>query len=203
MSINDEEGDEYQFKFKVAVVGDSGVGKHTMLSKASMEVLDNKLVESMGVKISIYNIQTRADFDGHKDVFAKIVLWGITASLKEGKFRDRVEGGVQGVMIMADASREETVKNARTWVLRMEKIHDLDDIDMVLVLNKVDLVDKEELLRVGPWMKEYAEEYGVPLILTSCETDMNLRKPFREIARRMCHRHLGTEKARYQKDGGK
>jgi Ras-related protein Rab-1A len=197
------ETDEYEFKFKVAVVGDSGVGKHTMLEKASMEVLDNKLVESMGVKISVYNIQTRADFDGHKDVFAKIVLWGITANLKDGRFRDRMEGGVQGVMIMADASREETVKNARLWVERMEKIHDLDDIDMILILNKVDLVDKEELLRVGLWMREYAEEYEVPLILTSCETDLNLKKPFREVARRMCRRHLETEKAKYRKGGGK
>ena len=181
-----------------AVVWDSGVGKHTMLEKASMEVLHNKLVESMGVKISIYNIQTRADFDGHKDVFATIVLYGITANLNDGSFRKRLEGGLQGLIIMADASRPETVKNARMWLEKMGEKHELKDIDVVLVLNKIELVEKEELLNVGLEMREYAEEYGVPLVLTSCETGINLKKPFREIARRMCVRHLESEKKKYQ-----
>ena len=52
----DSNDDPFEYKFKVAVVGDSKVGKHTLLEKASMEVLDNRMVENMGVKISVYNV---------------------------------------------------------------------------------------------------------------------------------------------------
>ena len=101
-----------------------------------------------------------------------------------------MEGGVQGILVLADASRKDTVKNARKWIERMEEKHDLDDVDLVLVLNKVDLVEEEELRKTGGWMRKYAEEYEVPLILTSCETGLNLKKPFREIAKRMMRRQL-------------
>ena len=180
----DEEALEY--KFKVALVGDSGVGKHTLIDKASMEVLENKLVENMGVKISLYNVQARAE---DRAVYASVSIWGITATLKDGAFRKRIEENVQGLIVMADASRIDTIEHVPDWISKRGA--GPDDLVMILVLNKVDLLEEDELLFAGERMRSIAERHKVQLILTSCETGLNLKKPFRVIARRLLKKQLG------------
>jgi GTPase SAR1 family protein len=177
-----------EYKFKVVVVGDSKVGKHTLLDKAAMEVLENRMVERMGVTIGTYNVQ--AIGHSNKAIYANIMLWGVTAKLKGGKFRDKVESGIQGIIVMADASRPDTVLNTKKWIERMQENHDLDTLDLILVLNKVDLVNEKQLLIGQQTMTDYAQEFNAQLLLTSCETGSNLKLPFREIARKMCERLL-------------
>ncbi len=177
---------ERKFIFKVAMVGDSGVGKRTLAKLATVNVLDDKVLDNYGVVLTYYNVRA----SGETDVInAHFSIWDISGNVDPGSLRKRYEHGARGLIAIADASRKSTVENIDSW---MTKIKDgLDDVDIVFVLNKIDLIKKEDLEGIESIMREYANKYNGDLFLTSCVDKINVQEPFIEISKKLCSNVVG------------
>jgi Ras-related protein Rab-1A len=177
---------EREFIFKVAMLGDSGVGKRTLAKLATVNVLDDKFLDDYGVVMTYYNVRA----SGVTDVInAHFSIWDISGLLDVGGLRNKYEYGARGLIAVADASRQSTVENIDSWMANVKD--SLGDVDIVLVLNKIDLVTKEELDRIKNIMKEYAEKYDGELFLTSCIDKINVQEPFLEISKKLCSTVIG------------
>lgn len=177
---------EREFIFKVAMLGDSGVGKRTLAKLATINMLDDKFLDDYGVVMTYYNVRA----SGVTDVInAHFSIWDITGLLDVGGLRNKYEYGARGLIAVADASRQSTVENIDSWMANVKD--KLGDVDIVLVLNKIDLVDEEELDRIENIMKEYAEKYDGELFLTSCFDKINVQEPFLEISKKLCSTVIG------------
>lgn len=177
---------EREFIFKVAMLGDSGVGKRTLAKLATVNMLDDKFLDDYGVVMTYYNVRA----SGVTDVInAHFSIWDITGLLDVGGLRNKYEYGARGLIAVADASRQSTVEKIDSWMANVKD--KLGDVDIVLVLNKIDLVAKEELDRIENIMKEYAEKYDGELFLTSCMDKINSQEPFLGISKKLCSRVIG------------
>ncbi len=176
---------ELNYKGKIALIGDSGVGKHT-LAQPMVHDLGNEFHNFLGLTIACYDVRAQGKEDA---INAKLVLWDITGTLKAGKLRDNYEEGVRGLIAVADASRIDTVHNIDHWLEAMRE--KFGDLDTVLVLNKIDLVKDSELEVVESLMSKYAEKYNSPLILTSGAEKMNIQEPFIELGKKICSKFVG------------
>jgi Ras-related protein Rab-1A len=177
---------EREFIFKVAMLGDSGVGKRTLAKLATVNMLDDKFLDDYGVVMTYYNVRA----SGVTDVInAHFSIWDITGLLDVGGLRNKYEYGARGLIAVADASRQSTVEKIDSWMANVKD--KLGDVDIVLVLNKIDLVAKEELDRIENIMKEYAEKYDGELFLTSCMDKINAQEPFLGISKKLCSRVIG------------
>ncbi len=177
---------ERKYIFKVAMLGDSGVGKRTLAKLATVNVLDDKVLDSYGVVLTYYYVRA----SGETDVIdAHFSIWDISGHVDTESLRKRYERGARGLIAIADASRRSTVENIDSW---MTKIKDgLEDVDIVFVLNKIDLVTVEELDGVEKIMREYADKYNGELFLTSCVNKFNVQEPFIEISKKLCSKVMG------------
>ena len=177
---------EREFIFKVAIVGDTGVGKRTLAKLATVNLLDDKALDDYGVVLTYYNVRASGETDM---INAHFSIWDITGHLDVGGLRNRYEYGACGLIAVADASRQSTVENIDSWIANVKNNQEV--VDIVLVLNKIDLVAEEELDRIKKIMKEYTEKYGGELFLSSCVDKINVQEPFLEISKQICSKMIG------------
>lgn len=179
-------GKEHDFKCKVVLVGDSGVGKRTLAKQATINVLKDDFLDRFGVVMTLYNIRAK---DRARTINMSIMVWDITGALQKGELRDSYSYGVQGAIVAADASRPETIEHVKDW--GDELIKKFEDIELVFVLNKTDLTSGKELEKAKKKMKGYADTYNAPLILTSSSLKKAVQKPFVEIGKRIYQKNYG------------
>ncbi|UCE75002.1 MAG: GTP-binding protein [Methanomassiliicoccales archaeon] len=177
---------EQKYMFKVAMVGDSGVGKRTLAKLATINVLDDNVLNDYGVVFTYYYVHASGETDV---ISAHFSIWDITGLLDVGSLRNRYERGASGLIAVADASRRSTVENIDSWISHVKD--NPDDVDIVLVLNKIDLVAKDELDTIESVMKGYADKYDAELFQTSCVDKINVREPFLGISKKLCSKVIG------------
>ncbi len=177
---------EHDFKCKVVLVGDSGVGKRSLAKQATINVLKDDFLDRFGVVMTLYNIRAK---DKARTINMSIMVWDITGALRKGKLRDSYSYGVQGAIVVADASRPESIEHVGYWGEDLTK--KFKDIEVVFVLNKVDLLQVEGVEKARKKMREYTDKYQGPLILTSGPLNMNVQKPFVEIGKRIYQKNYG------------
>ncbi|KAJ7734816.1 Rab11 in complex with Fip3 rab binding domain [Mycena metata] len=165
------EGSNYDYLFKVVVIGDSGVGKSNLLSRFTRNEFDLESKSTIGVEFGTRSI----DFDGK---IARAQIWdegdqgccrGITSAYY---------GGVPGALLVYDITKHATYVNVTRW---LKKLRDHGDSDMVIMLvgNKSDL----NHLRVVPTdeAKTFATEDGLLFIETSALDASNVDDAFQTI----------------------
>ena len=173
------------YRIKVAMVGDSGVGKRTLAKLATTNVLDDRLLDQIGVNFTFSNVK----LSGKKGtIHAKVIFWDITGTLRAGRLRDKYEKGIRGLVVVADASRPDSIEHVPLWITNIN--NRIRDLEMVLVLNKIDLVDEAGLDNARARMTMFADTFDAPLFMTSCKIKQDLDKPFLEISRRVCEHVL-------------
>ncbi len=146
-----------RYIFKVGLVGDSGVGKRTFGKLATIDIFDDAYLHTFGTVVTKFVLQHR----GRKaDVEIRLMVWDITAKLDSPSLRASFLFGVAGAIVMADASRLDTVKHVPLWVLLLRR--GLGDIPVALILNKTDLVSAAGLRATERLMHGFSERFGAP-----------------------------------------
>lgn len=167
------------------MVGDTGVGKRTLAKLGTINVLEDQVLDKYGVVLTYYNVRA----SGETDVInAHFSIWDITGDLGDGGLRDKYEYGALGLIVVTDASRQSTMKNIDFWIANAK---DSPEVEIVLVLNKIDMVSREELDRIEDSVNGYVKKYNAELVLTSCVDKINVEEPFLEISKKLCSKVIG------------
>ncbi len=172
-------------KLKVCLVGDSAVGKTSMIRKYVYDEFSDKYLTTLGTKITKKEM-TLPNPNGNGDIAVDMAVWdimgqhGFRALLQEAYFF-----GVDGIIAVCDITRKETLEGLKDWLERTRET--AGNVPIVTVGNKCDLdsdreVSDEELAKV-------AEEYDAEYTYTSAKSGDNIEKLFvgltTEILRRI------------------
>ncbi len=168
-----------RFIKKVALVGDSSVGKTSLIRRFVIDVFDDKYIATIGAKVSKRDVEyTLPD----KTIYLTLMMWDILGQHDYKKMRVQGLSGAHGVVIVADLTRPETVKSAEEfWVPEIEKT--LGPSEIIFVGNKCDIVNKDcaeiESLKI------LAAKAGMPFMLASAKTGENVESVFKKIGELM------------------
>ena len=172
---------QYDLSFKMIVIGDAGVGKSCLTSKAAKGVFDDSYSATVGFEFLTFNVR----IDGK---VIKLQIWDtcgqeIYRSLISSFYRN----ASLAMMVYAINSKE-SFSHIETW-LKEVKLQSNPDIKIFLVGNKADLeesrvVDFEEA-------KKYANEHDFDYVNeTSAKNGFNVKEVFIQASKVLYLEHL-------------
>lgn len=163
----------YDFSFKILLIGDSGVGKSSLLvSFISSAPEDLSPTIGVGFKIKMLTV-------GGKRL--KLTIWDTAGQERFRTLTTSYYRGAQGIILVYDVTRRETFTNlSDIWEKEIELYSTNQDCIKVLVGNKVDkeserVVTREEGIAL-------AKEYGCLFFECSAKTRENVEQCFEELA---------------------
>ncbi|KAL8773905.1 MAG: hypothetical protein Q9209_001335 [Squamulea sp. 1 TL-2023] len=123
--------DEYDFLFKVVLIGDSGVGKSNLLSRFTRNEFNLDSKSTIGVEFATRSIQVDA-----KTIKAQI--WDTAGQERYRAITSAYYRGAVGALLVYDISKHQTYENVQRW---LKELRDHADANIVIMLvgNKSDL----------------------------------------------------------------
>jgi Ras-related protein Rab-11A len=165
------EGSNYDYLFKVVLIGDSGVGKSNLLSRFTRNEFNLESKSTIGVEFATRSINV----DG-KTVKAQI--WDTAGQERYRAITSAYYRGAVGALLVYDIAKHATYVNVTRWLKELRD-HADSNIVIMLVGNKSDL----KHLRAVPTdeAKAFATENGLSFIETSALDASNVESAFQTI----------------------
>ncbi|KAG5727385.1 Ras-related protein Rab-11A [Termitomyces sp. T112] len=165
------EGSNYDYLFKVVLIGDSGVGKSNLLSRFTRNEFNLESKSTIGVEFATRSINV----DG-KTVKAQI--WDTAGQERYRAITSAYYRGAVGALLVYDIAKHATYVNVTRWLKELRD-HADSNIVIMLVGNKSDL----KHLRAVPTdeAKAFSSENGLSFIETSALDASNVESAFQTI----------------------
>ncbi|GKB81745.1 Ras-related protein RabC1 [Tanacetum coccineum] len=172
--MNPSSDTEFDYLFKMLLIGDSGVGKSSLLLSFTSHNAIEDLSPTIGVDFKVKYVTV----EGKK---LKLAIWDTAGQERFRTLTSSYYRGAQGIiMAVYDVTRRETFTNlSDVWAKEIDMHSTNQDCIKMLVGNKVDkeserVVTKKEGI-------EFAREYGCLFIECSAKTRVNVEQCFEEL----------------------
>ena len=128
---------DYDYLFKLLVIGNSNVGKSAMLNRFVDDIFDDSYVSTVGVdfKIKTMTICNKV---------AKVQIWDTAGQERFKNITTIYYRGANGCIIVYDITNKVSFDNIVYWLSELE-LHAPNKIPILLVGNKKDLSDKRQV----------------------------------------------------------
>ncbi|UCG70939.1 MAG: GTP-binding protein [Thermoplasmata archaeon] len=170
-------------KKKVVLLGDSAVGKTSLIRRYVIDEFHDHYIETIGTKVSRKDLEI--EIDG-KEFSLSMQIWDVLGQKAYSAVQSKALVGMNGALLVADITRKETLDNIESyWIPTLKKV--VTDAHLIFLANKEDLKDTkqfnlDELIQISSKYTT-SDEHGY--FLTSAKTGENVEEAFFAIARMM------------------
>lgn len=162
---------------KVCLLGDSSVGKTSLVRKYVFDTFDDKYISTIGTKT--VKKELSVDYFG-KPLDLSLMIWDIIGQKEYKRIQAMSFEGTSGALLVSDITKPETLKSIEEfWVPAVRQV--AGNVPMIVLANKCDLVDQAKTTESE--IKKLAEAYGSAWFLTSAKTGENVENAFIEMGR--------------------
>ncbi|KAE8723899.1 Ras-related protein YPTC6 [Hibiscus syriacus] len=163
--------DEYDYLFKVVLIGDSGVGKSNLLSRFTRNEFCLESKSTIGVEFATRTLQV----EGRT---VKAQIWDTAGQERYRAITSAYYRGALGALLVYDVTKPTTFENVNRW---LKELRDHADPNIVIMLigNKTDLKHLRAVSTEDA--QTYAEKEGLSFIETSALDATNVEKAFQTI----------------------
>ncbi|CAK82965.1 unnamed protein product (macronuclear) [Paramecium tetraurelia] len=179
---NDE---EYDFLFKIVLIGDSGVGKTNILKRFINNDFQLESKPTIGVEFATKTLQQSG-----KSV--KCQIWDTAGQERYRAITNAYYRGAVGAFICYDVTREPTFKNTEKWLAELKE-HADGNIVIIMIGNKTDAVD-QRAVRTDE-ASNFCEQQKIGFIETSALDGTNIDVAFNKIVANIFHT-IGSKTAK-------
>jgi len=163
--------EEYDYLFKVVLIGDSGVGKSNLLSRFTKNEFNLESKSTIGVEFATKSIQAEG-----KTIKAQI--WDTAGQERYIAINSAYYRGAVGALLVHDISKHSTFENVERWLKELRD-HAEANIVVMLVGNKCDLrhllaVETDEAMA-------FSEQHNLAFIETSALDSSGVDTAFQRI----------------------
>jgi len=167
---------DYDYLFKILLIGDSGVGKSWLLNRFTDNIFTENYISTIGVDFKIKTVE----IDGKT---IKLQIWDTAGQERFRVITSAYYRGAHGVLIVYDLSNDTTFKNIKFWLDELDK-YASENISKMIIGNKCDILKREVDYSVA---REFADSLNIPYIESSAKTGTNIDKVFTDIAYNLAH----------------
>nr|GLL45491.1 ras-related protein YPT3 [Ipomoea trifida] len=169
--------DEYDFLFKLVLIGDSGVGKSNLLSRFTKNEFNLESKSTIGVEFATKSLNI-----GGKVIKAQI--WDTAGQERYRAITSAYYRGAVGALLVYDVTRHVTFENVTRWLKELRD-HTDPNIVVMLIGNKSDL---RHLVAVPTEEgKNFAEREALYFMETSALEATNVENAFTEVLTQIHH----------------
>ena len=160
-----------EIDLKILLVGDTSVGKTSILSKYIDDIFEEKAISTIGVEYKVKSIV----INGRK---IKLRIWD---SSGQDRFRSITQSffrNADGILFIFDLTEINTFEGVKQWLIDSES-NDLS-IKKILVGNKVDLIEKRKVEK--EIIDNFVKKRQLKYYEMSAKDGTNIDIVFRELA---------------------
>lgn len=166
---------DYDYLFKILLIGDSGVGKSSLLLRFADHCYTDSYISTIGVDFKIRTIE----IDGK---IIKLQIWDTAGQERFRTITSSYYRGAQGIIITYDITDETTLRNVKMWLGEIEK-YASPNVCKYLVGNKSDLELKRRISKeVG---EQLASDNNMIFSETSAKSNIGIDEIFNNLTRQM------------------
>ncbi|TYJ03724.1 hypothetical protein E1A91_A12G047400v1 [Gossypium mustelinum] len=179
--------EEYDYLFKVVLIGDSGVGKSNLLSRFTRNEFCLESKSTIGVEFATRTLQV----EGRT---VKAQIWDTAGQERYRAITSAYYRGALGALLVYDVTKPTTFENVSRW---LKELRDHADSNIVIMMigNKTDLKHLRAVATEDG--QSYAEKEGLSFIETSALEAINVEKAFQtilsEIYRKISKKSLSSD----------
>jgi len=174
---------------KIVLLGDSAVGKTSLIRRYVVDVFDDKYLATIGSKVTKKDVEF---VQPGRTIFLTMMIWDVLGQKEYRKIRQVSLQGAHGAMVVADLSRGETIASLRDFWFP-EVIDQLGGVPVIVIGNKADLVPSET--ETSAELQALAQAKHHPSLRCSAKTGLNVEEAFRALAEAMVSSDLALEEA--------
>eukprot|EP01083_Nonionella_stella_P004577 13276_1 len=166
---------EYDYLFKLLLIGDSGVGKSCLLLRFADDTYTESYISTIGVDFKIRTIE----IDGKT---IKLQIWDTAGQERFRTITSSYYRGAHGIIVVYDMTETDSFTAVQNWLGEIER-YASENVQKLLVGNKCDLVDKRQVDEATA--QEFADQHAMPFLETSAKSAVCVEKAFITMAQKI------------------
>ncbi|KAH3767098.1 GTP-binding protein ypt1 [Pelomyxa schiedti] len=159
---------EYDYLFKLLLVGDTGVGKSCLLLRFADDAYTESYISTIGVDFKIRTVE----LDGK---VIKLQIWDTAGQERFRTITSSYYRGAHGIILVYSTSDAVSFHNIRQWLQEVDR-YACENVNKLLIGNQVDAVSKRTVSTEEA--QAFADAQGLPFMETSARTAYNVEKAF-------------------------
>ena len=170
--------DNFNYLFKVLLIGDSNVGKTSILTRFADNEYNDNYLSTIGVDFKIKTI----DYNNNK---VKLQLWDTAGQERFRTITNAYYRGAHAIIIIYDISNLESYQNIDYWIQEIKRFNK-DDIYILLVGNKSDLRNNQDIELISfQTINQLIQNINIDYIETSAKLNVNIDYIFDNIINKL------------------
>mmetsp|Transcript_7545 Transcript_7545/g.11422 ORF Transcript_7545/g.11422 Transcript_7545/m.11422 type:complete len:209 (+) Transcript_7545:110-736(+) len=163
---------EYDYLFKLLIIGDSGVGKSCLLLRFSDDIFTDSFISTIGVDFKIRTVT----IGGQK---IKLQIWDTAGQERFRTITSSYYRGAHGIIVVYDVTDQKSFDNIKKWLKEIDTFAG-NQVQKLLVGNKCDL-EKSRVVATQAG-QTLANSLQIPFIETSAKDSTNVEEAFLKMA---------------------
>jgi len=172
--MDDSAAIEYDYLFKLLLIGDSGVGKSSLLLRFTDNTFTENYTSTIGVDFKIRTVT----LDGKS---IKLQIWDTAGQERFRTITSSYYRGAHGIIIVYDITDKASFTNVKQWMGEIDRYANTN-VKKLLIGNKVDADQKAVTSAEG---SEYAASLGLSFKETSAKTSVGVEEAFLAIIKQI------------------
>jgi len=165
------------YKFKIIIVGDPGVGKTSLILRFTNNAFRRTYIPTLGVHVSdkIFQIDNSN---------VQLVIWDIAGQVKFEMMRQQFYLGSDGILLIFDLTNPNSFNSLSNWYNDVQKqLKNRPELIGFIIGNKKDLTNEKEIYPKDA--NELALSLNLGYLETSALTGENVEEAFFNIASKL------------------
>jgi Ras-related protein Rab-1A len=171
---------EYDYLFKVLLIGDSGVGKSSLLLRFTDKTYTDSYTSTIGVDFKIQTIKLN-------DKVVKLQLWDTCGNEQFRTITSSYYRNANGIFVVFDLTDKYTFSQIKMWLLEIKK-YAPENTCITIIGNKVDLQSKRQISYDEA--KEYSNSIQASYFETSAKLGININDMFLDIVKEILKHNI-------------
>ena len=167
--------DEYAYLFKLIIIGDSGIGKSSLLNRFSDNVYTDSYISTIGVDFKITTIEI-------DNKICKLQIWDTAGQERFRTITSSYYRGAHGIMVVFDITNRDSFTNLPIWLKEIYNYAN-ENVKIILIGTKADL-DAKRVISYDDAM-EFAIDNNMDYIETSAKKDTNIDTAFTTLTKKL------------------
>ncbi|XP_030629968.1 ras-related protein Rab-18-B isoform X1 [Chanos chanos] len=167
--------DDVLTTLKILIIGESGVGKSSLLLRFTDDTFDPELAATIGVDFKVKTIAV----DGNR---AKLAIWDTAGQERFRTLTPSYYRGAQGVILVYDVTKRDSFSKLENWLNELETYCTRNDLVKMLVGNKIDKDNREVDRNEG---LKFARKHSMLFIEASAKTRDGVQCAFEELVEKI------------------
>jgi len=196
MSLTVQRQPDYDHLFKLLIIGDSGVGKSSLLARYVDDVFTESYISTIGVDFKIRSLYLTDEKSG-KEKHVKLQAWDTAGQERFRTITSSYYRGAHGILVVYDITDTDSFDHVEEWLSEIDRFAQ-SEVRRILIANKCD-AEKRRVVSTEQG-EELAAKYDIPFTETSAKESTNVEEAFLIMVKDIYRNHRHIQMPSYNND---